>query len=603
MKKVVFFLLLTGFHIGTVSIQGNNQAQAKPPTIQKNLISGVNVEFRWGVKIPMRDGINLNATIYKPENMETPLPVIFILTPYIADREHQRALYFARNGYVFVAIDSRGRGNSEGKFAGNGSGEGRDGYDVVEWLARQSWSNGKVAMYGHSYRGMNQWFTLKEFPPHLQVITPVASWIPGMTGPLFNNINSLYTLQFLTETSGVTLNRAIESDSTFWSAKYREIYLKHLPYKELDKVSGNLFTAFQEQTNHPTFDAYWEGQLPMAEQYQRMNLPILTITGYYDQDQPGAMHYYRMHMQYGSKEGRDKHYLIIGPWDHSGTWTPRRLVGGVDFGQESLLNMNKLHQEWYDWTLKGGKKPEFLRKRVAYYVAGANEWKYADSLESIQTGKQILYLNSGDRQANDVFHSGLLSLQKPQQSMPDKYTYDPLDVRPAELEGEDVENYLTDQRYALNLFQSGLVYHSEPFTEETEITGNLRFVAWIGMDVPDTDFQVSVYEILPDGTSIFLTEDRMRARYRESLKQEKLNKTGEINKYEFNAFPFFSRRIAKGSRLRLVLKSPNSIYWEKNYNSGGVVAEESGKDARTAHITLYHDREHFSLLEIPIAGK
>jgi len=161
-------------------------------------------------------------------------------------------------------------------------------------------------------------------------------------------------------------------------------------------------------------------------------------------------------------------------------------------------------------------------------------------------------------------------------------------------------NYLLDQREALNLFGGGLVYHSEPFSEDTEITGYLRLVAWIAMDVPDTDFLVQVYEIKPDGTSIFLTDDVMRARYRGGLKQEKLIKPGEINEYEFNTFQFFSRRIARGGRLRLVIKSPNSIGLEKNYNSGGIVAEESDKDARTAHITLYHDAKHPSFLELPL---
>ena len=120
------------------------------------------------------------------------------------------------------------------------------------------------------------------------------------------------------------------------------------------------------------------------------------------------------------------------------------------------------------------------------------------------------------------------------------------------------------------------------------------------MDVPDTDFAVSVYEIKRDGTSVSLTSDAMRARYRESPTKETLVKPGEINRYEFNSFTFFSRRIAKGSRLRLILSCPNTIQLEKNYNSVGVVAEESGKDARTAHVMVYHDGSHPSTLEIPI---
>ena len=147
---------------------------------------------------------------------------------------------------------------------------------------------------------------------------------------------------------------------------------------------------------------------------------------------------------------------------------------------------------------------------------------------------------------------------------------------------------------------NGVIYHSEPFTEDTEVTGYLKFVAWISIDVPDTDFSVSVYEIQRDGTSVSLTSDAMRARYRDSPTKEKLVKPGEINRYEFNSFTFFSRRIAKGSRLRLILSCPNTIQLEKNYNSGGVVAEESGKDARIAHVTVYHDTSHPSLLEIPV---
>ena len=120
------------------------------------------------------------------------------------------------------------------------------------------------------------------------------------------------------------------------------------------------------------------------------------------------------------------------------------------------------------------------------------------------------------------------------------------------------------------------------------------------MDVADTDFRVSLSEVLPNGKVIKLTQDFLRARYRESDRVEKLVTPGEINLYTFDGFTFFSRRIAKGSRLRLIISCPNTIYLEKNYNRGGVVAEESGKDARTAHVTLYHDKDHVSYLEVPV---
>ena len=331
-------------------------------------------------------------------------------------------------------------------------------------------------------------------------------------------------------------------------------------------------------------------------------MPILTITGHYDADQPGAMTYYRNHMKYGSAEAKRQHYLIIGPWDHPGTRTPKKEFGGLTVGDASVLDLNDLHKRWYDWTMKKGEKPEFLKNRVAYYVPGAEVWKYADSLESIATGTLKLFLGSHDGRARDAFHSGSLA-SEPTDSAPDAYTYDPLDTRPADLYQKDLfPTFITDQTNALNLFGDGLVYHTEPFESETELTGVARLSVWIELDVPDTDFMAEVCEVKANGANILLAQDMIRARYRNSLKKEELVRPGEVNKYTFDGFTFFSRQIAKNSRLRLTINCPNSIYFQKNYNGGGVVADESGKDARTAHVKLYHDIAHPSSLEIPTVG-
>jgi putative CocE/NonD family hydrolase len=250
--------------------------------------------------------------------------------------------------------------------------------------------------------------------------------------------------------------------------------------------------------------------------------------------------------------------------------------------------------------MKAGSKPEFLKNRVAYFVPGAEEWKYVASLDAITPSRQKFYLSSGGDGAKDVFRSGELKENAPGEEKPDHFVYDPLDTRPAALEQKDVPAYITDQTHALNLFGDGLIYHSEAFDSATEITGYIKLTVWLAMDVPDTDLVAELDEIKPDGTSVQLTSDIERARYRDSLTEEKLVKAGEINRYEFKGFTFFSRRIEKGSRLRLLFVCPNSIQLEKNYNSGGVVAQESAKDARTAHITLYHDAGHESFLEIPM---
>jgi hypothetical protein len=409
-------------------------------------------------------------------------------------------------------------------------------------------------------------------------------------------------MQWLTFTSGDTPQNNLFGQSSFWIQKFTELYTRQAPFETLDKIVGDTSTVFQTWVQHPTYDSYWQSMAPTPEQYAKMNVPILTITGDYDGDQPGALSYYREHMQYGNAAAKERHYLIIGPWDHPGTRTPKKDVGGLTFGEASLLDMNKLHNEWYDWTMKNGPKPEFLKKRVAYYVVGpgAENWKYADNLDAIASEHRTLYLSSQNSAANDAFHSGQLSLQ-PAGSPPDKFVYDPRDLRPGqELEQDDIAKPLTDERYALNLFGNGLVYHSDPFPEATEVTGDVKLSLWMAIDVPDTDFAVTLYEILPDGSSVQLTADQLRARYRKSLSKPELVRPGAIERYDFTGFTWFSRRVSKGSRLRLVISCPNSIYAEKNYNRGGRAEAESGKDAAVAHITLYHDREHPSTVEIPV---
>jgi uncharacterized protein len=557
------------------------------------------VDLQWAVKIPMRDGVKLNATIFTAHGQKEPLPVIFTFTPYIGDSYTDRAVYFAKHGYVYALVDVRGRGNSGGEFWPFEN-EGRDGYDVVEWLAKQPNCNGKVTMWGGSYAGFDQWTVLKEFPPHLATIVPAAAAHPGVDFPFQYNIFAPYDMQWLTFTSGVTSNGSLFGSSSFWAAKAREMYMSHAAFQSYDKLVGNPSVVFQKWVAHPTPDAYYDAMVPSPEQYKKISVPILTITGHYDGDQPGAFTYYKRHMQYGTAEAKAKHYLIVGPWDHAGTRTPKAEVGGLKFGTASVLDLNKLHTEWYDWAMKGGAKPEFLKKRVAYYVVGADEWKYADSLESIASATKTLYLGSNGS-AGDVFHSGILSAGKPSAAAAaDSWTYDPLDTRPGAAEPEDDPNSLTSQRAAMNLFGEGVVYHTEPFAEATEMTGFAKLTLWLKMDVPDTDLEADLFEVLPDGGSVALTSAAMRARYRESLREGKLVPAGATEKYVFDNFTFFSRRVAKGSRLRLIVSSINSTGTEKNYNSGGVVAAETGKDAKTAHITLVHDAEHQSSLELPV---
>jgi uncharacterized protein len=570
----------------------------------------VDYDLRWGVKIPMRDKVELNATLYLPKTADgssPKTPIIFTLTPYISDSYHARGAYFASHGYAFALVDVRGRGNSGGEFEPFVN-DARDGHDVVEWFAKQPFCDGKVAMWGGSYAGFDQWATAKEFPPHLATIVPAAAAHPGLDYPSTQNVGLTYDLQWYTFTSGRTGQQNLFGDQKFWRTKFLDAYKKHIPFKSLDSFVGNPSVNFQRILKHPTIDAYYDAMVPTREQFQKINLPILTITGQYDGDELGALTYYRDHLASASPEARAKHYMIIGPWDHAGTRTPTDEVGGVKFGPAAIVDLNNLHRQWYDWTMKIGPRLEFLKNQVAYYLlapgnSGANgEWKYADNLETLVANPKTFYLDSKDGDANGVFRSGLLAEKQPTEGS-EAFIYDPLDTTRGEtVDGLDPKEKTAgiDQTYALSIGKDGLVYHTEPLPNETPIIGCPAVTLWVSIDTPDVDLSAHLYEIQPDGTSIVLWNDTRRLRYRDSLREAKLVKPGEIVRCNFSPGLFVARRLMKGSRLRLVVSSPNSTQWQKNYCSGGVVAEETAKDARTCHVRVYHDAEHPSAIQLPL---
>src|SRR5262249_55386886 len=312
---------------------GPLQAQSPTPPLSPAQ-PPANYDLRWGVKIPMRDKVELNATLYVPKTPDgsaPKTPVIFTLTPYISDTYHARGAYFASHGYRFALVDVRGRGNSGGEFEPFAN-EPRDGHDVVEWLAKQPFCDGKVAMWGGSYAGFDQWATTKEFPPHLATIVPAAAAHPGIDYPSYNNIGMTYDVQWFTLTSGRTVQDNLFGDQKFWRTKFLDAYKKHLAFKSLDSFVGNPSVNFQRILKHPMVDAYYDAMVPTPEQFKKITLPNLTITGQYDGDELGALTYYRDHLANASSEARARHFLILGPWDHAGTRTPKDEVGGVKFG-------------------------------------------------------------------------------------------------------------------------------------------------------------------------------------------------------------------------------------------------------------------------------
>ena len=563
----------------------------------------MNVRVQFGVKVPMRDGIHLNANLYMRGLPGKAGACVLIMTPYTADHFHDRCMRFAELGMTSIVADVRGRGDSEGVFRPFIQ-EARDGYDAVEWLAHQSYCNGKVAMAGGSYLGYCQWATAKEFPPHLAAIVPAASPYLGVDFPMRNNIFFPSVMRWLALTTGRALQMRAFSDSHFWSDLFREWHESGRSFRELGDSIGISSRLFEEWLSHPTRDAYWDAYNPTAEEYARLRIPILTITGSYDDDQEGALEHYREHLEHVPPDVETIHYLIIGPWDHAGVGVPKTSFGGIQVGASSLLDMNRLHREWFAWTLEDGPRPAVLKRAVSYYVIGADHWRYADTLEAVTANQHTFYLDSS-LNATDVFTAGSLG-ESPPQGLPDFYTYDPRDTKgpEADAEAQSAGDSLVDQRLTMALPGRQFVYHSGPFETDMEISGFFRLDAWIALDTPDCDLYVSVHAIDAKGDSVRLSTDAIRARYREGLHAPVLISTAAPMLYEFRRFTFVSYLIRRHSRLRLIIapigRLMEGTFVEKNYNTGGIVAEESSKAGCPVTVSLFHDMDHPSALYVPV---
>jgi hypothetical protein len=569
------------------------QAPAAP-----DLSKRIPVQLTWDQKIPMRDGVKLSAIIFRDPKQTQRLPVILTMTPYIADHAAKQGRYFAQNGYVFVSVDARGRGNSDGAFV-PARVEAKDGYDTIEWIAKQPWCDGQVATWGGSWLGFTQWSIAKEFPPHLKAMAPTASVYPGVDYPQPNGIFMSYMLQWLTFVHGRALNGGLFSESDLWTnAEWQQVTTGR-PFQELEDLIGAKGTVFRTWLAHPREDAYWQAATPRASDYAKLRIPILSITGHYDVDQKGAMTYYDRHMAHGPKDATARHWLVIGPWDHGGTRRPKDELGGVTFGSGAALNMEELHKAWYDHVLKGAPAPEFLKDRVACFIMGRNTWIYASELKQIEGPPMKLDLDAVGATAGDVTRSGRLLAQTPSAPATVTLTSDPRFLPPREDLDIETPQYLKNQRSAYTDVQSQVMWHSAPFPQETVLAGRPRLQLQVASDQPDADLWISLSEVVPDGSAVYLSSSAVRLRYRKGGGDATPMAPGKPERIEVPAMDFFARSIAKGSRLRLVVDAGPHLGWQRNSHTGGDLASEPASKGRVAKITIMTGPDSSSVLELP----
>lgn len=574
-------------------------AAAGPPA-QDVLPVPVALQVDAMVPVPMRDGVRLSAWVYRDARAPAPMPVILSVTPYAMDQLHARGRYFAENGYVFVAVSTRGRGDSEGRFAPFSASDGADAADAIAWSAVQPWANGRVGMWGGSYAGYNQWAAAAQRPPALRTIVPAAAVFPGVDYPAYNGVRFTYAAQWLAGTSGRATHFNYAYDTSLWAQRMRGYHAGGGSYLDLaDYAAGNV-DLFRRWLDEPQASAAFAAAVPATGQWHNIDIPVLTITGSYDADQRGALEYMRRHEPATvatNPTRRSNHWLLFGPWDHGGTRTPGPVMNGVPVGPAALIDMNALHKAWYDWTLKDGDRPALLKEAVTYYVLGDDRWSHAASLQAMGPRAWRLQLAAAGP-ARQFGGPGLLLDVAPNAAQRQGFVIPPGSADRAARTPVDPDGL---NRQVIDAIEGdGLVYESPALPSMVTLAGAPELTAWLSIDRPDADLYASLHELRPDGSAVLLSHDVLRARHRNGLDRHEPLRSREPERYVFRHFTHIVKTLEAGSRLRLVLHGNPPLAFERNHGLGGDVATERRSDLRGTRVELHSGPGRPAELRLPM---
>jgi putative CocE/NonD family hydrolase len=574
-------------------------------------------------RAPMRDGVALATDVYLPaDEHDRPAveacPAILIRMPY-GIREPYAYMpaigrYWARRGYACVVQDVRGKYGSEGEWDPFRH-EVDDGYDAIEWTARQPWCDGRVGMTGESYFGHTQWAAAASHHPALRCISP---------GDMGCDVYAL-----LYEGGALALG-----STALWSCdQARRAYInwlrfdtRHLPLAEMADAAGLSSRLFSELIARPSRDDYWH-EYDFRAVLAAVDVPVFLWSGWFDNMVAPTIDCWRGMEAADAEAGaegtaRRPRWLTLGPTDHETSPDFAGTVGRIRLPEAPRTWDRVL--EFMDAVLRcddrddadrgegvGGAAGFAATARVRVYVTGAGRWREADEWP-LAIAKPTPYYLSGDGAAAPGGAAGAggspapaagpppgtLVSAPPSGEEPDRYAYDPLDA-PNWWEGNDLwaaTKHLGDRR-PLEERPDVLTYTGPVLAAPLEVVGPLGAVLWVSTTAPDTDFVVSLVDVWPDGYVQLVQQGIRRLRYRESDVEPALAEPGEVYRIEVS-LAATGYLFAAGHRLRVEVASAEFDRWDRNPNTGHAFAADAA--TRVAVQTVCHDRDRPSHVVLPV---
>jgi uncharacterized protein len=564
------------------------------------------VKVERGVSVKMRDGVILRGDIFRPD-AEGKFPALLQRTPYRRDiwgydvGFAQRA---AARGYVVFLQDVRGRYTSDGEWYPFLH-ESEDGYDTIEWMAAQPYSDGRVGMFGASYVGATQMLAAIAHPPHLAGICPIVTASDYHNGWTYQGgaFEQWFDQSWTTGLAQDTLEDQIERIPR----TAEDVHV--LPLTAYPIFNGNpadvihvsnsaIAPYFLDWLAHPAYDDYWR-RWSIEEHYADVRVPALHTGAWYDIFLGGSLrNYIGLRAHAATEEARNGQQLLVVIGGHAGDG---RKIGEVDFGPEAeKFNESDIALHWYDFLFKGVQNEFATGKRVKIFVMGIDQWREEDDWPLARAKLTKYFLHSQGR-ANSARGNGSLSTLAPGSEPSDEFVYTP--DRPVPTVGGPLccdSDHLApgprDQR-SVEQRDDVLVYSSPPLDHDLEVTGPVRLEFFGASSAVDTDFTAKLVDVFPDGTAIDLTEGILRARYRDS-------QTTPAPLVREQSYPLAidlwatSNVFRAGHRLRLEFSSSNFPRFDRNLNTGDPAANSAKWLSATN--TIFHDKTHPSALILPV---
>jgi len=619
------WLALTG-----VCLMGERPALADPPRVAQR-----SAEFEaiidTDVMIPTRDGTKLAADIYRPGRdgkwAEGRFPTLLTRTPYNKKGAASEARYYAERGYVVVANDVRGRYASEGTWRMMAD-DPNDGYDVVEWIARQPWSNGKVGTFGVSYGGGTQHAMAEMNPPHLTTMIPVDALSNcGVSGMRHGGAFELRFMNWINDqgatNSRPALNHPEVKEALVRNARQIRQHVDSLPFRAgttplriVPEYESWLVEALRKGPEDPFWKIKGMSVVDHVEDYA--DIPVLHITGWYDSwTRQVSMNYEAL-----SKAKRSPQRLTIGPWVHAAQRS--NVSGEVEFTEDAKIDLPAWRLRWYDHWLKREQNGVDSDPPVLIYVMGTGTNRKSKAGRLLHGGywraEQEWPLERAQSTSLYLGENGKLTPEPVQhENASSSFTFDPrhpvptiggnvssnqglmshggYDQRPRE------DTHAATNSLALSERPDVLVFRTEPLPADLEVTGTVTVQLWVSSSALDTDFTAKLIDEIPPnpdyplGFDLNIGDSILRARYRESFDKPKLLTPGKVEPLTITLYPT-SNVFKKGHRIRVDISSSNFPRFDVNPNTGGPL----GADQRvsTADNTVHHGRRYPSRLVLPV---